>query len=147
MCPVSQVPCHMSHVTCHLPPVTCHLPPVTNANSHIPSPADSPIIQSRLVPDLEFLEPYIPTLFYKERQKTWYFCDRSTDKQTHRRTWPSWWKSRVQETLNLSTCAESKTDTRKKSGVRRRVSGVWCHVSPPGNSPTMHSRILLLILT
>ena len=29
----------------------CHLPPVTNTNSHRPSPADSPIIHSRLVPD------------------------------------------------------------------------------------------------
>ena len=34
---------NMSHVT-------CHLPPVTTANSHRPSPADSPIINSRLAP-------------------------------------------------------------------------------------------------
>ena len=49
-CHISHVTCYMSHVTCHLPSVTCHLPPVTNANSHRPSPADSPIIHSRLVP-------------------------------------------------------------------------------------------------
>ena len=30
--------------------VTCHFPPVTNANRHRPSPAKSPIIQSKLVP-------------------------------------------------------------------------------------------------
>ena len=50
ICKVSHVTCHISHVTCHLPPVTFHLPPGTNADSHEPSPADSPIIHSRLVP-------------------------------------------------------------------------------------------------
>ena len=51
MCHVSRVTCRMWHVTCHITHVTCHLPPLTNANSHRPSPADSPIIHSRLVPD------------------------------------------------------------------------------------------------
>ena len=41
----------MSQVTCHMSYVTCYLPPVTNANSQNPSPADCPIIQSRLIPD------------------------------------------------------------------------------------------------
>ena len=95
--------CHMSQVTCHMSHVTYHFPHVTNANSHRPSPADSPIIHSRLVPDpkkvlinhaiffvkiknknfsrscnfdvlldLESSEPYLPTLFYKERREIWY---------------------------------------------------------------------------
>ena len=37
--------------TFHKSHVTCHLPPVTNANSLRPSPADSSIIHSTLVPD------------------------------------------------------------------------------------------------
>ena len=66
----------MSQVTYHMPNVTCQVHPVTNANSHRPSPVNSPIIQSRLVPDqkknfmdekrivdvlldLEFLEQYL----------------------------------------------------------------------------------------
>ena len=49
---MSLVTCHLSHVTLLMSHVTCHisLPPVTNANCHRPLPADSPIIQSRLVP-------------------------------------------------------------------------------------------------
>ena len=43
--------CHMSQVTCHMSHVLCHPPPVTNDNSHRPSPADSSIIHSRLVPE------------------------------------------------------------------------------------------------
>ena len=47
---VSHVTSHMSQVTCHIYHVTFHLS-VTNANSHRPYPAKSPIIHSRLVPD------------------------------------------------------------------------------------------------
>ena len=43
--------CQVSQVTYQMPHVTCHLPPVINANSHRPSPADSQITHSRLVPD------------------------------------------------------------------------------------------------
>ena len=72
-------------------------------------------------------------------------------------------KSRIRETLNLLTCADSSTDTTKNllqvSHVTSHVSGVTCHLShvtnanshthdpPPANSSSMHSRMLLLILT
>ena len=39
---MSHVTSHMSHIPCHMSHVTRHLPPVTNADSHTPSPADSP---------------------------------------------------------------------------------------------------------
>ena len=53
MCYMSFVTCHMSCVTCHASHFTCHLHPITNVNSHShrPSPADYPIINSRLVSD------------------------------------------------------------------------------------------------
>ena len=41
----------LKEIIYHILRVTCHLPPVTNANSDRPSPADSPIIHSVLVPD------------------------------------------------------------------------------------------------
>ena len=55
----SCVRCHKSNVhdTCHMSHVICHLQPVINANSHTPSPADSPLIHSRLVPDSR--NPYL----------------------------------------------------------------------------------------
>ena len=75
-------------------------------------------------------------------------------------------KSCIRETLNLSTCADSSTINFFKtkyikykvrgqvSGVRCQVSRVTCHMSltptdratdpPPANSPTMHSREILV---
>ena len=54
MCRASWVMSHMSCVTWHVPcvtyhvsHVTYHLPPVTNANRRRPSPAESPIINSK----------------------------------------------------------------------------------------------------
>ena len=48
---MSHVTSPMSNVSCHMSCITSHLPPITNANSHRFSPADSPIVHSRLVPD------------------------------------------------------------------------------------------------
>ena len=47
MSQLSRVIFYMSHVICQMSHVTF----LTNANSNRPSPADSPIIDSRLVPD------------------------------------------------------------------------------------------------
>ena len=76
--------------------------------------------------------------------------------------WHAVSKSRIQESLNLSMCADSSND--KISGVRCQVSRIRCHVShvtchmlitptatatdpPPANFSTMQSRMLLLIVS
>ena len=73
-------------------------------------------------------------------------------------------KSGIQDTLNLSTCGNSSTDTRRKNNQEKNqfhVSCVMCHVSPdpvtchislmpsatatdppPDNLPTMDSRFV-----
>ena len=48
---ISCVTCHKSHVSCYISHDTCHLPPVNNANSHRPSPSDSPNIHNTLAQD------------------------------------------------------------------------------------------------
>ena len=110
--------------------VTCDLPPVTNANSHShrPSPANSPIICSRLVQDPKISKRFVSHGLKKQKlcdrrpilvtgpltkilQDTWnwVFCygtDRQTHTNTHRQTdsadsrlnWP---RGRLSENINL----------------------------------------------
>ena len=54
ICHMSQVTYHMSHITCRMLPLICHLSPVSNAISisGAPPPANSPIIQKRLITKL-----------------------------------------------------------------------------------------------
>ena len=49
ICHVSCVMCHVSCVACHLSPVTCHRSLTPTARASYPPPANSPIMQSKLV--------------------------------------------------------------------------------------------------
>ena len=49
MCYVSYVMCEASRVMCHMSHVACHMLPMPAAKPREPPPANSPIIQSRLV--------------------------------------------------------------------------------------------------
>ena len=48
-CHLSPVTCHLSLVTCHLSPVNCHLSLTPLATATYPPPANSSIVNSRLV--------------------------------------------------------------------------------------------------
>ena len=91
-CHVSHVTCHVSCVTCHMSHVTSHMSPTKTAPAKDPPSANSPTMHSRLVHQDKTLNMSKPSK-----------------------------KSRLGETLTLSTSVDNSTDI-KETQIRHASS-------------------------